>query len=354
MPIKCQLLMVECLECRAVTNGHTRDAEFGAELVQAHFHVVGDATGAFVEDGVGGTVVEQPRHCQPLRLTQRQLRLPVDVAGRCALHQVFQVDQSEQIRQLLVADGVLLGRRQPRGVRQLVPQVAHHVVRLLRQVKHRAAKSSTARCGLGDGAALDRPQRPQTAEDGRLAAAVGPGKEHVLARRDGKREIGDQAGSHGRFHVDVLERNLWARGDGCGVLVRVLAAAVPQHRHQLGDAAGVALDLQQHLQRADDTVPHRRQLQHRDARQVAHPAQHLCAAADVAGAAGIMACTEWVERRGDDATHMTSAHTDGYETTLPSLHARRKPTTTTLALALGVFHARQSRTCLSARQRRGT
>ena len=82
---------------------------FGADPVQTLLHVGGNARGALVENGIGRSMVEKPRHRQPLRLAERELGLPVHLfAGRPAVpsKQVLEVDHPEQRGELGVGDGV--------------------------------------------------------------------------------------------------------------------------------------------------------------------------------------------------------------------------------------------------------
>ena len=188
-------------QATAVADRHQRDAQGLGVIVHDLFRLEGDAARALVEDGVLGAVVEEASHGDALLQAAREHVAPLGLGVPpfvVQVHEVRQVERLEDGEEVGVGGTALAHLPQRVRVDDLLAQRAAREVGPLRQVE------DGGKGRLVDGAAVDRPQAAENAEERRLAAAVGADDKEMVAVLDGKGEGLDENVAVGRDNGAAL------------------------------------------------------------------------------------------------------------------------------------------------------
>lgn len=190
LAVELQDMGVVLPETAPVADGHEGDAEGLGVLVHDAFGIEGDAAGAFVEDGVPGTVVEEAGHGDALLETAGEDVAPLGfgIPGGfwVEVEEVLEVEEAEDGEEVLVCDAAGAHLAERVWVDDLLAERAAGEVGPLGEVE------DCVKGGFVDDAAVDGPEAAKDAEEGGLAAAVGADDEEVVAVGEGEGEGFDE------------------------------------------------------------------------------------------------------------------------------------------------------------------
>lgn len=201
-----------------MTDSHQRHAQRFSRIVHFAFDLERDAAGAFVQDGVLGRVVEEPRHGDALLEADGEDVAPfvLGVPAAGPVDDVSDVDGVEPAEQIGVGDVLGAHLAQAVGVDDLLAEGTAAEVGPLRDVEDVAVG------WFVHGAAVDGPQAAEDAEEAAFAAAVGADDEEVLAGADGEGEgfdedvaVGGDDGDGDEFYAGAFDRGAAGGEYGC-------------------------------------------------------------------------------------------------------------------------------------------